>query len=73
MVIGKQFTERFRMFAESGTAQFARSENGGIVSTWNIGTAYLITDNWQIGGRVQFAANRNTPSNAIVFEIAGRF
>jgi hypothetical protein len=73
LVIGKQFTERFRMFAETATAQLARSENGGIVSTWNIGTAYLLTDNWQIGGRVQFAANRNSPSNTIVFEIAGRF
>lgn len=72
-VIGKQFTDRFRMFVETATAQLAKSENGGIVSTINVGWAYLLSDDWQIGGRVQFAANRNSPSNTLVFEIAGRF
>ena len=61
------------MFVESGTAQFAKSQNGGIVSTWDLGAAFLITPDWQLGGRIAVAANRNTPSNALIVEIASRF
>ena len=70
---GKIFTDNFRMFVESSTSQVARAANGGVVSAWDIGAAYLLTNDWQLGGRFAVAANRNSPSNAIVVELAGRF
>jgi Putative MetA-pathway of phenol degradation len=71
--LAKRLTERFRIFVESSTSQFARAENGGVVSAWDIGTAYLLTDDWQLGGRFAVAANRNSPGSAFVVELAGRF
>jgi hypothetical protein len=73
MNIGKRISERLRIFAESSTAQIARAENGGVVSAWDLGAAFLLSDDWQFGGRFEFAANRNSPSNAVFIEIAGRF
>lgn len=71
--LAKRLTERFRVFVESSTSQFARAENGGVVSAWDIGTAYLLTNDWQLGGRFAVAANRNSPGSAFFVEIAGRF
>lgn len=71
--VARRLTERFRIFVESSTAQIARAENGGVVSAWDFGTAYLLTDNWQLGGRYAVAANRNSPGSALFLEIAGRF
>ena len=71
--LAKRLTERFRIFVESSTSQLARAENGGVVSAWDIGTAYLLTNDWQLGGRFAVAANRNSPSSALFIEIAGRF
>jgi hypothetical protein len=71
--LAKRLTERFRIFVESSSSQVARAENGGVVSAWDIGTAYLLTDDWQLGGRFAVAANRNSPRSAFVVEIAGRF
>jgi hypothetical protein len=71
--LAKRLTERFRIFVESSTSQVARAENGGVVSAWDIGTAYLLTNDWQLGGRFAVAANRNSPGSALFVEIAGRF
>jgi Putative MetA-pathway of phenol degradation len=71
--LAKRLTERFRIFVESSTSQVARAENGGVVSAWDIGTAYLLTDDWQLGGRFAVAANRNSPGSAFLVELAGRF
>ena len=73
IVLDKRFTEHFRMFVESASAQIARAENGGVVSAWDIGAAYLLTNDVQLGSRFAVAANRNTPRNALIVELAVRF
>ena len=44
-----------------------------VVSAWDIGAAYLLTDDWQLGGRLAVAANGNSPGSTFVVELAGRF
>lgn len=70
---GRRISERFRMFVESSTSQIARAENGGVISAWDIGAAYLLTDDWQLGGRFAAGANGDSPDRALFLEIAGRF
>jgi len=33
----------------------------------------LVANDWQIGFRAGVAANKNTPNNFVLFELAGRF
>jgi hypothetical protein len=73
IVLNKQWTETFRTFVENSAPQIARAADGGVVMAWDAGAAYLITNDWQIGMRASFAANRNTPSNQLLLELAGRF
>jgi len=73
MVLNKQWTERLRTFIENSTPQIARAADGGVLMSWDAGAAYLVTPDWQIGFRAGVAANRNTPDNFVLFELAGRF
>jgi hypothetical protein len=51
----------------------AREENGGVLLYKNAGAAYLLGDDWQIGVRAGWAANRNTPTRYLLVSLAGRF
>ena len=73
LVLNKQWTETIRTFVENSARQIARSADGGVVMSWNIGAAYLVTHDWQIGFRAGVAANRNTPNSQLLIELAGRF
>jgi hypothetical protein len=72
-VLGKKLNERWRVFAESATPQIARAKYGGVTWSWDVGAAYLITDNWQLGMRAGAGLNRNTPNRNLLIELAGRF
>jgi hypothetical protein len=73
LVLNKHWTETLRTFIENSAQQIARATDGGVVMSWDVGAAYLIANNWQIGMRASFAANRNTPTNQLLLELAGRF
>jgi len=73
LVLNKQWTETFRTFVENSTSQIARSQDGGVMMSWDVGAAYLVANDWQIGFRAGVAANKNTPNNFVLFELAGRF
>jgi hypothetical protein len=73
VVLGRWWTPRLRTFVESSAEQIARQENGGVVLYKDIGAAYLLSDNWQLGGRAGWAANRNTPSRYVMLSLAARF
>jgi Putative MetA-pathway of phenol degradation len=73
IVLGRWWTERFRAFIEVSAPQIAAAPNGGVVLYDDIGAAYLISDNWQIGGRAGWAANRNSPSEYFLLSLAARF
>ncbi len=73
LVLNKQWTDRLRTFVEISAPQIAHGVDGGVVMSWDAGAAYLMTRDWQIGVRGSVAANRNTPNNQLLFELAGRF
>ena len=73
VVLNKRWSESFRTFIESASSQIARGRNGGVISYWDIGAAYLLSPDWQIGARAGVGANDNTPRSQLLFELAGRF
>lgn len=77
MLLGINFSRRWsdslRAFVESSAAQIAASQDGGVVRYWDVGAAYLLTNDWQIGMRSAIAGNRNTPNTQLLLEVAGRF
>ena len=73
LVLNKQWSETLRTFVENSSPQIARRRDGGVIMSWDVGAAYLITNDWQVGIRAGLAANRNTPNSQLLIEIAGRF
>ena len=69
----KRWSESFRTFVESSSTQIAHRRDGGVLSYWDVGAAYLLNNDWQLGFRVGIPANRNTPDGYLLFELAGRF
>jgi hypothetical protein len=72
-VAGKWFTPRLRGFVELQAARIAHARDGGALLYQNAGAAWLLGEDWQIGARAGWAANRNTPSRYLLIALAGRF
>jgi hypothetical protein len=72
-VLNRRITDDLRLFVEVSSPQIARARYGGVLLSLDVGGAYLITNDWQIGTRAGFGVNRNTPTSTILFELAGRF
>lgn len=72
-VLNKRMTQNFRAFVEVSAPQLASARNGGVVASWDLGTAYLCTNDTQLGVRAAVAANHNTPAGTVVFELVQRF
>ncbi len=73
LVLNKQWTGKLRTFVENAVPRIAHAADGGVEMSWDVGAAYLVTNDWQIGMRAGVAANRNTPTNQVLLELAGRF
>jgi hypothetical protein len=72
-VLNKRLTEKSRAFFEASATQLARGRDGGALADWNVGAAYLLSLEIQIGFRAGIAANRNTPNGFVLFELAQRY
>ncbi len=72
-VLNRHLNDQWRAFIEASAPQIAHASDGGILASWDIGTAYLVNNDLQLGARGGVAANRNTPSSFVLFEIAQRF
>lgn len=72
-VLNKRVTDQVRIFVETSVSQIARQEDGGVLASWDLGAAYLVNNETQIGVRAGVAANRNTPRSYVLFELAQRF
>ena len=72
-VAGLKLTPRWRVFGELQAAQIAHARDGGVLLYQNLGAAYMLADDWQIGMRAGWAANRNTPTRYALLALAGRF
>jgi hypothetical protein len=73
VVLNRRITDNWRLFVELSSPQIAGTRDGGVLLSFDVGGAYLITNDWQVGARAGFAANRNTPTSTILVELAGRF
>jgi hypothetical protein len=61
IVLGKNWSERCRTFIEYSAPQIARSRNGGMVTTFDVGASYLLTDTVQVDSALSRGLNKNTP------------
>lgn len=73
VVLNERFTERFRGFVEASAPQITSRSNGGTIGDRDVGAAYLVNNDLQLGVRTGVAANINTPSKYFLFEIGQRF
>jgi len=71
--LSRQLNPQLRAFVELSASQIAHSSDGGVLANWDIGAAYLVNNDLQLGMRAGVAANRNTPSNFVLIELAQRF
>lgn len=60
IVLGKEWSERWRSFVEVAAPQIARAKNGGTVATFDVGAAYLLTERCQLDSAISRGLNRNT-------------
>jgi hypothetical protein len=72
-VLNKRFSDRFRAFVEMSAPQIAHARDGGVLAYCDLGAAYLLNNDLQLGIRTGIAANRNTPNDYVLFELAQRF
>ena len=60
VVLGKEWSPRWRSFVEVAAPQITRARNGGNVVTLDVGGAYLLTPLCQIDSAIMRGLNRNT-------------
>ena len=72
-VLNKRIDDRFRTFVEFSASQIAPARHGGVLASWDLGAAYLVNNDLQLGIRSGVAANRNTPDTYVLIELAQRF
>jgi hypothetical protein len=73
VVLNHRLNEQWRVFVEYSASQIATASGGGVVASWDVGTAWLLGPDTQIGARTGVAANRNSPDHYLLLEIAQRF
>jgi hypothetical protein len=73
VVLGKEWTERFRTYIELAAPRIAKARNGGSNVTYDVGAAYLLSPNWQVDLSLQQAANKNTPDRTWAIGLSTRF
>lgn len=73
VVIGKSWNARLRTFAEFAMPVIAHGRHGGSVSNYNVGAAYLLTDDTQVDLAFQRGANRHAPDRAWTIGFSTRF
>lgn len=71
--VAKNFTDDFRIFVELAYEDIRRGRHGGPVGTANLGTVYMLNQDWLVGGRMEWAITQNTPDQGVVVFLAGRF
>jgi hypothetical protein len=72
-VLNTRLNDRFRAFIEFSAPQIAHATDGGVLASWDLGAAYLVNNDFQLGARVGIAANRNSPGSHVLIELAQRF
>jgi hypothetical protein len=73
LVVGKSFTDRLRGFVEFGGQSITSESNGGSQLTFDIGTAYLVTDLVQLDLVYNHSLNQYTPNHTLGLGLSIKF
>lgn len=72
-VLNKRLTDKTRIFIELSMPTISKSNQNGIIASGDVGAAYLLTNDTQLGFRAGMGLNTNSPKQYILMEIAQRF
>jgi hypothetical protein len=72
-VLGKEISDRTRVFGELAATQIARQGHGGTIATFNTGVAWLLTRSVQFDFSVRLGLNGRSPDSAIAAGFSARF
>jgi hypothetical protein len=72
VVLGKEWTRRFRSFVEVSAPQIARARDGGTVLAADAGVAWLLNDRCQIDAAVARGLNRRSPDLSLTVGLSFR-
>lgn len=73
VVAGKSFTERLRGFVEYSGQEITSAQNGGNVSTFDVGAAFLLNHNLQVDTVANWGLTRSTPRFTIGVGLSARY
>ena len=73
IVAGKRLSETVRAFVELAGERFTSSRHGGSIAQWDVGAAWLLGTETQLGFRAGVGANDRSPARSLLLEIAQRF
>ena len=72
-VLNKKLNEKARVFVELSMPTISKTNHNGILASGDIGAAYLLTNDTQLGFRAGLGLNPNSPRNYGLVELAQRF
>jgi hypothetical protein len=72
-VLNKKINEKWRAFIELSMPTISKQNQNGILASGDIGAAYLLTNDTQLGLRTGMGLNPNSPKIYSLVEIAQRF
>ncbi len=72
-VLNRKLDDRTRMFIELSMPTISAADRNGTIASGDIGGAYLITSDTQLGFRSGVGLNRNSPRRYLLLELAQRF
>ena len=72
-VLNKKLTDKLRAFVELSMPTISKPNQNGILASGDIGAAYLLTNDTQLGFRAGLGLNSNSPKKYGLLEIAQRF
>lgn len=72
-VLNKKINEKWRAFVELAMPTISKPNQNGILASGDIGAAYLLTNDIQLGFRAGVGLNANSPRKYGLVEIAQRF
>ncbi len=73
IVVGKEWTDRFRSFVEVSAPQMASNKYGGTVVALTVGASYLLSNTTQVDTAISRGMNNNTPNWAWTLGFSAKF
>lgn len=72
-VLGKRLSSKFRVFIELTAPSISKPSQNGVITGGDVGAAYLLSNDTQLGFRAGLGLNNNSPKQYLLMEIAQRY